>query len=144
MSPTQAARRPGRPMQATVLSSTLRGTDGLLVEVEVDLANYGFPRFSIVGLAEGAVRESKDRVRSALRNGGYKVSARRITVNLAPADVKKDGAAFDLPIDGRVKAVRGALPVAAAIRTSGLRGLLVPSENAREAAVIQGIEVIPV
>ena len=158
-------------MQATVLSSTLQGTDGLLVEVEVDLGHYGMPRFSIVGLAEGAVRESKDRVRSALRNGGYKVSARRIIVNLAPADVKKDGAAFDLPIalgmlaasgqlpgdrlrayaslgelslDGRVKAVRGVLPVAAAMRASGLRGLLVPPENAREAAVIQGIEVIPV
>src|SRR5262245_6175521 len=159
----------GRRM-ARVVSSTLHGIDGLVVEVEVDLS-WGPARFSIVGLAEGAVRESKDRVRSALRNGGYKVSARRITVNLAPADVKKDGAAFDLPIalgmlaasgqlppdhlrayaslgelslDGRGKAVRGALPVAAAMRTSGLRGLLVPAENAREAAVIQGIEVIPV
>jgi magnesium chelatase family protein len=157
-------------MQATVLSSTLQGTDGLLVEVEVDLG-FGLARFSIVGLAEGAVRESKDRVRSALRNGGYRVSARRVTVNLAPANVKKDGAAFDLPIalgmlaasghlpktklpayvslgelslDGRVKPVRGALPVAAAVRASGLRGLLLPPDNAREAAVIQGIEVIPV
>src|SRR5579862_4635358 len=137
-------------MQATVLSSTLQGIEGLLVEVEVDLGQ-GMSRFSIVGLAEGAVKESKDRVRSALKNGGYRVSARRITVNLAPADVKKDGAAFDLPIalgmlaaagqlphdalrayasvgelslDGRVKAVRGALPVAAAVRTSGLRGVL--------------------
>ncbi len=157
-------------MQATVLSSTLQGIDGLLVEVEVDLG-HGVARFSIVGLAEGAVRESKDRVRSALKNGGYRVSARRITVNLAPADVKKDGAAFDLPIalgmlaasgqlpkdllrtyasvgelslDGRVKAVRGALPVAAAVRTSGLRGLLVPPDNAREAAVVRGLDVIPV
>src|SRR5215475_6184889 len=159
----------GRRM-ARVVSSTLHGIDGLLVEVEVDLS-WGPARFAIVGLAEGAVRESKDRVRSALRNGGYKVSARRIIVNLAPADVKKDGAAFDLPIalgmlaasgqlpgdrlrsyaslgelslDGRVKAVRGALPVAAAMRTGGLRGLLVPPQNAREAAVIQGIEFIPV
>lgn len=157
-------------MQATVWSSTLQGIDGLLVEVEVDLGQ-GRARFSIVGLAEGAVRESKDRVRSALRNGGYRVHARRVIVNLAPADVKKDGAAFDLPIalgmlaasgqlkserlhtyasvgelslDGRVKSVRGALPFAAAVRTRGLRGLLVPPDNAREAAVINGIEVIPV
>ena len=157
-------------MQATVLSSTLHGIEGLLVEVEVDLGQ-GMSRFSIVGLPEGAVKESKDRVRSALKNGGYKVRARRITVNLAPADVKKDGAAFDLPIalgmlaasgqlprdllrayasvgelslDGRVKSVRGALPVAAAVRTCGLRGLLVPPANAREAAVIRGVDVIPV
>jgi magnesium chelatase family protein len=158
-------------MQATVLSSTLQGIDGLLVEVEVDLSHFGIGRFSIVGLAAGAVRESKDRVRAALRNGGYRVRAQRITVNLAPADVRKDGAAFDLPIalgmlaasgqlskdlldtyasvgelslDGRVKAVRGALPVAAAVRGRGLRGLLLPPENAHEAAVVQGIEVIPV
>ena len=157
-------------MQATALSSTLQGTDGLLVEVEVDLG-HGLARFSIVGLPEGAVKESKDRVRSALKNGGYTVRARRITVNLAPADVKKDGAAFDLPIalgmlaasgqlpkdplrayaslgelslDGRVKSVRGALPVAAAVRARGLRGLLVPPDNAREAAVVQGIDVIAV
>jgi magnesium chelatase family protein len=156
--------------QATALSSTVRGTEGLLVEVEVDLGR-GLARFSIVGLAEGAVRESKDRVRSALKNGGYSVSAQRITVNLAPADLKKDGTAFDLPIalgmlaasgqlapdplrayaslgelslDGRVKPIRGALAVAAAVRACGLRGVLVPPENAREAAVIRGIEVIPV
>lgn len=157
-------------MQATVWSSTLQGVDGLLVEVEVDLA-HGSSRFAIVGLAEGAVKESKDRVRSALKNGGYTVRARRVIVNLAPADVRKDGAAFDLPIalgmlaasgqlggeqlqayasvgelslDGRVKSVRGALPFAASVRTHGLRGLLVPPDNAREAAVIQGVEVIPV
>ena len=157
-------------MQATVLSSTLHGIEGLLVEVEVDLGQ-GMSRFSIVGLPEGAVKESKERVRSALKNGGYRVAARRITVNLAPADVRKDGAAFDLPIalgmlaasgqlprdrlrayaslgelslDGRVKSVRGALPVAAAVRACGLRGLLVPPDNAREAAVIRGIDVIPV
>jgi magnesium chelatase family protein len=157
-------------MQATVLSSTLQGIDGLLVEVEVDLG-FGLARFSVVGLAEGAVRESKDRVRSALKNGGYRIHARRITVNLAPADVKKDGTAFDLPIalgmlaasgqlgterlhtyasigelslDGRVKPVRGALSVAAAVRGRGLNGLLVPPVNAREAAVIEGIDVIPV
>src|SRR5262245_32884220 len=96
-------------MQATVLSSTLQGTDGLMVEVEVDLG-FGGSRFTIVGLAEGAVRESKDRVRSALKNSGYRVSARRVTVNLAPANVKKDGAAFDLPIALGMLAASGHLP----------------------------------
>jgi magnesium chelatase family protein len=159
------------PRQATVLSSTVHGVDGLLVEVEVDLAFGGLARFPVVGLAAGAVKESKDRVKAALRNSGYRVLAKRITVNLAPADVRKDGAAFDLPIalgmlaasgqlpkdvlrayasigelslDGRVKAVRGALPIAAAVRASELHGLLVPPGNAREAAVIRGIDVVPV
>src|SRR5262245_65622320 len=98
----------GRRM-ARVVSSTLHGIDGLVVEVEVDLS-WGPARFAIVGLAEGAVRESKDRVRSALRNGGYRVRARRIVVNLAPADVKKDGAAFDLPIALGMLAAAGELP----------------------------------
>jgi magnesium chelatase family protein len=157
-------------MQATVLSSTVYGIDALLVEVEVDIAS-GLPQMAIVGLPEGAVRESKDRVRSALKNSGYEVPTRRITVNLAPADVKKDGSAFDFPIglgilaasgllpsqhlraytilgelslDGRVKPVRGALPSATAARQSGLRGLLLPTANASEAAVVHGVDVIPV
>jgi magnesium chelatase family protein len=155
---------------ATALSCTVRGIDGLLVEVEVDLAP-GLPQLAIVGLPEGAVRESKDRVRSALKNSGYECPRRKITVNLAPADVRKDGSAFDLPmalgilaasgmlpverlrpygvlgelsLDGRVKAVRGALPIAAAVREEGLRGLLLPVENAREAAVIDEIDIVPV
>lgn len=157
-------------MLATVLSSTLQGIDGLPVEVEVDLRS-GMPRFAVVGLPEGAVKESKDRVWAALRNSGYEVPGRRITVNLAPADVKKEGSAFDLPIalgilaaagllppaalhqhailgelslDGRVKSVRGALPIAAALRARGLRGLLLPPTNVREAAVIRGLDVVPV
>ncbi len=157
-------------MLATVLSSALQGIDGLLIEVEVDLAP-GLPQLAVVGLPEGAVRESKDRVRSALKNSGYEFPPRKITVNLAPADVKKEGSAYDLPIalgilaaagklpldrlrefailgelslDGRVKPVRGALPIAAAARAQGLHGILLPPENAREAAVIQGIDVAPV
>ncbi len=157
-------------MLATVLSSALQGIEGLLIEVEVDLAP-GLPALAVVGLPEGAVRESKDRVRSALKNSGYEFPQRRITVNLAPADVKKEGSAFDLPIalgmlaasgklpaqrlrqyailgelslDGRVKAVRGALPIAAAVQRRKLRGILLPPDNALEAAVIQGIDVTPV
>jgi len=155
---------------ATVLSSALQGIDALPIEVEVDVA-LGLPAMAIVGLPEAAVRESKDRVRSALKNCGYEYPPGRITVNLAPADVKKEGSAYDLPIalgilaangalpgnklrayallgelslDGRVKPIRGALPIAAAVQEHRLRGILLPAENAGEAAVIQGIEVLPV
>jgi len=148
----------------------LVGIDGLLVEVEVDVA-LGLPQFTTVGLPEGAVKESKDRVRSAIKNSGYEFPSRKITVNLAPADLKKEGSAYDLPIalgilaaegwltkerladyallgelslDGRVKAVHGALPLAVMAREKGLKGLVVPAENAAEAAVGEGIEVLGV
>ncbi|MCK6556567.1 YifB family Mg chelatase-like AAA ATPase [Candidatus Binatia bacterium] len=157
-------------MLATALSSAVHGIDALLVEVEVDIGG-GLPGMAIVGLPETAVKESKDRVRSALRNAGYGSLERRATVNLAPADVRKDGCAFDLPIalgvlaaeglvpqaalhkhvvlgelslDGRVKPVRGALPIAAMTEHRRLAGVLLPPENVREAAVVQGIAVRPV
>ena len=157
-------------MLATAVSGALIGIDGLLVEVEVDVA-LGLPQFTTVGLPEGAVRESKDRVRSAIKNSGYEFPARRITVNLAPADVKKEGAAYDLPIalgilaaegwltkeqlqsyailgelslDGRVKPVHGALPLAVMAKEKGLKGLIVPTENAPEAAVVDEVAVFGV
>ena len=157
-------------MLATAVSGALVGIDGLLVEVEVDVA-LGLPQFTTVGLPEGAVRESKDRVRSAIKNSGYEFPARRITVNLAPADVKKEGAAYDLPIalgilaaegwltkeqlhsyailgelslDGRVKPVHGALPLAVMAKEKGLKGLIVPTENAPEAAVVDEVAVFGV
>lgn len=157
-------------MLATVRSSALQGIDGLPIEVEVDLGG-GLAQLAIVGLAEAAVRESKDRVRSALRNSGYEFPRGKLTVNLAPADVKKEGSAYDLPIavgmlaatgqiprdrlpdfallgelslDGRVKAIRGALPIAAAVRAQRLQGVLLPAVNAAEAAVIDGVDVLPV
>lgn len=157
-------------MLATILSSALLGVDALTVEVEVDIAS-GLPQMSVVGLPDGAVKESRDRVRSALKNSGYECPPRRITVNLAPADIKKEGSAYDLAIglgilaatgllradrlqeyailgelslDGRVKSIRGALPIAASAARSGLRGLLVPASNAAEAAVVDAIEIIPV
>ncbi len=156
-------------MLATVLSSALHGIDALPVEVEVDLGG-GLPRFAIVGLG-GSVKESRARVRTAMRNAGYRFPQHRVVVNLAPAGVKKEGSAYDLPIalgilaasgsvpaerlheyvvlgelslDGRIKPIRGALPTAAAARVRGLRGVLLPPQNAAEAAVIQGIEVISV
>src|SRR6185295_2274044 len=161
-------------MLATVLSSALRGIDALLVEVEIDLLN-GQPGVDFVGLPEAAVRESVFRVRSALRSTGLRLPPKRVTINLAPADIRKDGSGYDLPIalgllaahgvlarerlrdyaisgelslDGRVKAVRGALPVAAAVAAAGSRssprGLLVPAANAAEAAVVRSIDIVPV
>ena len=157
-------------MLAKVVSSSLVGIDAILVDVEVDISP-GLPQFATVGLPDGAVKESKDRVKSALKNSGYEFPSRKITVNLAPADIRKEGAAFDLPIsigilaatgvvkvrktrdylllgelslDGSVKPVRGCLSVAVAARRAGFAGIMVPRENAREGAVVEGIEVIGV
>lgn len=157
-------------MLAKVLSCAILGIDAILVDVEVDIAQ-GLPQFATVGLPDGAVKESKDRVKSALKNSGYEFPNRKITVNLAPADIRKEGAAFDLPIsigilaatgtvnnrcikdyillgelslDGGVKPVRGCLPVAVAAKHGGFKGIIVPRENAPEGAVVAGIDVIGV
>jgi magnesium chelatase family protein len=154
-------------MLSKVKSGAVIGVNGLLVEVEVDIAN-GLPSFSTVGLPEGAVRESKERVRAAVKNSGYDFPNRRITVNLAPADLKKVGTGYDLPIalgilaageilksellgdylvlgelslDGVVRPVRGVLSMVMAARGKGLKGVLVSEENALEAAVVAGIDV---
>jgi magnesium chelatase family protein len=157
-------------MLARVHSGSLQGIDGLAVEVEVDIT-FGLPSFSTVGLPEGAVRESKDRVKAAIKNSGYEFPNRRIIINLAPADVKKGGTGYDLPIalgilaaselfnnellndygaigelslDGRIRSVHGLLSLALAARNQGLKGLLVPEVNVAEAAVVSGLEIIPV
>ena len=157
-------------MLAKVLSSAVIGIEAYAVEVEVDIAS-GLPVFNIVGLPETAVRESKERVKSAIKNSGYRFPDDRITVNLAPAAIKKEGTGFDLPIalgllaatqlidqgalggylvlgelslDGRVKPVIGALSTALAARGAGYAGIIVPEDNAREAAVVAGVAVIPV
>jgi magnesium chelatase family protein len=154
-------------MLSKVLSSAVIGVDAYVVEVELDISS-GLPYFATVGLPEGAVKESKDRVKAAIKNSGYFFPTDRITVNLAPADVRKEGAAFDLPIalailaagglirkdllsrlviagelslDARVKAVKGVLPMAIHVLEKGLQGLLVPLENVMEAAVVSGVEV---
>ena len=138
--------------------------------VEVDIS-YGLPSFSTVGLAEGAVRESRERVKAAIKNSGYDFPNRKITVNLAPADVKKEGAGYDLPmalgilvaseilkseklekygiigelsLDGYVRNAKGILPMAIAAQKAGLDGVLVPVANAEEASVVAGIKVIGV
>jgi len=157
-------------MLATVLSSSVLGIDAYEVEVEVDISR-GLPAFSTVGLPEGAVRESKERVKAALKNSGYHFPSDRITVNLAPADVKKEGSGFDLPmaigilaatglitppaltdhviigelsLDGSIRAIKGALSMAIMVKELGLKGIYLPSDNATEASVVKEIDVHPV
>jgi magnesium chelatase family protein len=157
-------------MLARVRSGALMGIDAVVVECEVDMA-LGLPYFNVVGLPEGAVRESKVRVVSALKNCGFELPQKRITVNLAPADIRKEGAAFELPIalgvlaaaklmeeeplgrylfggelslDGWVKPIKGVLPLAVAARDGGYAGVMVPAANAAEAALVEGIHVLAV
>ncbi|MEF9475401.1 MAG: YifB family Mg chelatase-like AAA ATPase [Candidatus Mariimomonas ferrooxydans] len=155
-------------MLSKILSAALLGIDAHTVEVEVDITSRGLPHFSTVGLPDTAVKESKDRVRAALKNTGFNFPLKQIVVNLAPADIKKEGSAFDLPIaigiavaegiiepaaihgymisgelslDGRIKPVKGALSMAIKARESKLRGLILPRQNAREAAVVSDVQV---
>ncbi len=157
-------------------SAAVYGIDALVVDIEVAMRpsseNDQSPNVTIVGLPDTAVRESRERIRAAVNNSQYFFPFHKITVNLAPADVRKEGASFDLPIalgilgangdltngqsigrtmsvgelslDGRVRPVRGALSIALAARENGITNLLVPEENAPEAAVVQGINVYPV
>ena len=154
-------------MLAKVLSGAVMGIDAYIVEVEVDLS-FGLTSFSVVGLPDGAVRESRERVKAAITNTGFAFPVNRIIVNLAPADIKKEGSAFDLPIaigilctmgmmqpeplndylfvgelslDGSLRTIQGALSMAVAARNHHVKGLLLPEENANEAAVVDGIEV---
>jgi magnesium chelatase family protein len=155
---------------ACLRTAAVFGVDACTVRVEVDVS-FGFPTFTMVGLPDASVRESRDRVRSAIRNSGFEFPAHRITVNLAPADVRKAGASFDLPIalgilaaqgvverhhiadlvllgelslDGSIHAARGVLPIAAAAKRDGLAGILLPGANAGEAAIVSGLDVFPV
>ncbi|HAR94492.1 MAG TPA: ATP-dependent protease [Deltaproteobacteria bacterium] len=154
-------------MISKVFSAALHGINGIKVEVEVDIS-YGLPAFTIVGLPETAVKESRERVRSAIKNAGFEFPSDRITINLAPADVRKEGSSFDLPIalgmlvsmsqigqdrtrdylitgelslDGRVKPIKGVLPMAIHAAEQGFKSIIVPQENGREAAVVKGIDV---
>ena len=157
-------------MLAKVISSAVIGIDAYLVEVEVDITK-GLPTFTTVGLPEAAVKESKERVKAAINNSGYTFPDDRITVNLAPANIKKEGTGFDLPIalgimaaeklipqklvnhftvmgelslDGRIKPVNGGLPMALAARKAGYGGIMVPHDNRQEASVVDAIHVYPV
>ncbi len=159
-------------MFTSIKSASVVGIKALPVEVEVDVSR-GLPNFVVVGLADNAIKESKERIRSAVKNCSFKFPARRITINLAPADLKKEGTGLDLPaalgiiagdlpelklspwlnnylfcgelsLDGRIKEIRGALPIALAARESGCEGIFLPRANAAEVTSITGIEIIPV
>ena len=155
------------------LSAAVYGIDANIIEVEVDISSIKTPEdhFHTVGLPDAAVRESRDRVRAALRNCGYDIPPSQITINLAPADIRKEGSGFDLPmalaivgaygglskkevpdclfvgelsLDGGVRGVRGALPIAIEARGKKILRLVVPELNAKEAAMVEGVEVYPV
>ncbi len=156
-------------MLAKVNSAALIGLSGVPVEVEVDIAGQGLPSFTIVGLPDKAVEEAKDRVRSALKNTGAEFPAKRITVNLAPADLPKEGPSYDLPIalgillaseqvktdisnflfmgelslEGKLRSTSGALPLAILSEEKKYRDFFVPAENAKEAAIIKKVNIIP-
>jgi magnesium chelatase family protein len=155
-------------MLARIHSETLTGLDGHAVEVEADVVTAA-PAFTIVGLPDAAVQESRERVRAAIVNSGYEFPSRRVTVNLAPADIRKEGPAFDLPIalaflaatgqteagadglaavgelalDGTLRPVAGALALAESVRRRGRRGIVLPGGNAAEAALVPGLAVYP-
>src|SRR5262249_21331385 len=157
-------------MLAKVCSAAVNGIEAYPVEVEVN-AGWGDTIIVIVGLPDAAVKESRDRVMTAILNSAYKFTFGRTTINLAPADVKKEGPSFDLPIaigmlaaseqletdqldnfilvgelalTGAVRPVKGVLPIALRARAEGKVGLLVPADNAPEAAVVSGLQVIPI
>ncbi|MEK7604972.1 MAG: YifB family Mg chelatase-like AAA ATPase [Patescibacteria group bacterium] len=157
-------------MLAKVYSGAVIGLDAVLIEVEIDIASQGLPNFTIVGLPDKAVEEAKERVRSAIRNSGADFPARRITVNLAPADLPKEGPSYDLPIalgillasgqiqadvsnvlvsgelalDGRIRPITGVLSQALLARDLGFSSFYLPSDNAKEAAVIEDVTILPV
>lgn len=154
-------------MLASLCSAAVFGVDAYPVQIEVDVS-FGLPHFTMVGLPDATVRESRDRVRSAIKNSGFEFPPHRITVNLAPADVRKGGSSFDLPIalgllatsgqvtrrsvddtvvlgelslDGAINGIQGVLPIAIAARRLGVKRLLLPAHNGAEASVVDGLEV---
>jgi len=157
-------------MLAHIFSAAVVGLDGVLVEVEVDIQTQGLPSFTIVGLPDKAVEEAKERVRSAIKNTGCEFPQKRITVNLAPADLPKEGASYDLPIalgiliasgqivaetekmfftgelslDGRLRYTNGILPMVMAAKEKNFKQIYLPEINSNEASIVKGVEVFPV
>ena len=157
-------------MLSIVNSCNLIGIDGFIVNVEVDITR-GMPCFNIVGLASIEIKEAKERVKSAIINSGFEFPAKRIVVNLSPADIKKEGSLLDLPIsigllinyiqkeksyfdetifvgelslDGSLKKVRGILPIVLSAKQKGYKRIFIPHENLKESSYVDGIEIIPV
>ncbi|NPV43062.1 MAG: YifB family Mg chelatase-like AAA ATPase [Firmicutes bacterium] len=157
-------------MLARVFSCALIGIDGYIIDVEVDISS-GLPSFDLVGLPDTSVRESKERVRAAIKNSALEFPIKRITINLAPADTRKEGPSLDLPIaigilaatnqiryerlqgiasvgelslNGEIRPVNGVLPMAVEVKNRGFKGFIVPKENAEEAAVVKDLKVYPI
>ena len=157
-------------MISIVKSMSLHGLEGYPIEVQVDVSG-GLPCFEIVGLPDTSIREAKERVKTAIKNSGFELQSRRIIVNLAPANTKKEGSYLDLPIaiaillnieeiqkqdienlifvgelslDGKINKINGVLPICIEARRLGIKKVIVPSENSNEAAIVEGIEVIGV
>ncbi len=155
-------------MLSRIIGATVVGIEARAVEVEVDITSRGLPHFAMVGLPDTTVKESRDRVKAALKNSGFVFPLKQITINLAPADLKKEGSAFDLPVaigilcsegvlaqdevegymfsgelslDGALRPIKGALSVAMQCREQKLKGLIIPEDNAYEAAVVKGLKV---
>ena len=155
-------------MLSVIKSMGLQGLDGYLIDVEVDVST-GMPDWQIVGLPDASVKESKERVRTAIKNTGYEFPTRRIVVNLAPANTRKEGSLFDLPIaiailmdtgqikqqkledtliigelslDGKLNKINGILPITIEAQKLGIKKIILPKENAKEASIIKGIQVI--
>ncbi len=159
----------GHIMLAKVYSATTIGIEARQIEIEVDIAS-GLPQVAIVGLPDTAIRESRDRVKSAIKNSQFVYPSQKITVNLAPCDIKKEGPSFDLPmaigilvasgqidyrkikdfvflgelaLNGRIRVIKGSLPIAMSLKNSNKK-LILPEKNAYEASVVKGVEVYPV
>ncbi len=160
-------------MLAITKSMALQGVEGYLVSVQVDIQN-GIPRFEIVGLPDASVKEAKERVKTAIRNSGIEFLSRRIVVNLSPANTRKEGSMFDLPIaigilianrdirnlrlgkilmetlligelslNGNIEKVKGILPICMEAKKIGVKRIILPKQNAKEASILEGIEILP-
>ena len=155
-------------MLSIVKSMSLQGLEGFLVDVQVDVS-AGMPNWEVVGLPDATVKESKERVRTAIKNSGFEFQSRRIIINLAPADTRKEGSFFDLPIaigilldfqdvkwqnlndtvfigelslNGDINKINGILPMCIEAKKLGIKRVILPVENAKEAAIVEGLEVI--
>lgn len=157
-------------MLSIVKSMSLQGLEGYLIDVQVDVS-AGMPSWQVVGLPDTSVKESNERVRTAIKNSGYEFQSRKIVVNLAPADIKKEGSFFDLPIavgillnfeeikrqnledtifigelslNGKLNHIKGVLPICIEAKKLGMKRIILPLENAKEASIVEGLEVIGV
>lgn len=155
-------------MLSIVKSMSLQGLEGFLVDVQIDVS-AGMPNWEVVGLPDATVKESKERVRTAIKNSGYDFQSRRIVINLAPADTRKEGSFFDLPIaigilldfqeikwqdladtvfigelslNGNINKINGILPMCIEAKKLGIKRVILPGENAKEAAIVNGLKVI--